>query len=156
MSIKNKMILGLVLTTILSAPALAADGKKEVTKLVGYNVTETEGAEIITGPKMGIFKKMDANGDNLLSYKEYSRFAKIEDKYSAYLRMDQDSDKAVTFLEYSGFNNTGKGSTQFESELHGKTTVKGTNLKTRIIEPTTKTYYKPVEPEIVAIEPAAE
>lgn len=157
MSIKSQLLFSVALASIIAVPAFAAEGKKmkEVKELVGYNVTETQ---IHTGPKAQQYKAMDYNKDGSVSLKEYSGFSNLDNEYAAFIRMDKNKDKLLSYDEYANFNNTGKGNTQFESELHGKAPVKGTNLKSRLVEET-KTYYVPVEPEIVTIKdvgPAAE
>ena len=156
MSNKKKLLMSAVILGAISAPAFASDAKKmkEVKSIVGYNVTETQ---VITGPKAKMYKKMDMNNDGTVTYKEYSSFSNLDDEYSVFLRMDKDGSKNLSYDEFATFNNTGKGSTQFESELHGKS-VKGTNLKTRSLQ-APKSYFVPVEPEVVSVEeiqPAAQ
>ncbi len=144
------------LLAVAAAPAFAAEGSKtkEIKELVGYNVTETTTYQ---GPKADAYRKMDANQDGTVTFKEYRNFSNLDNEYAAFIRMDTDSSKNLSMEEFVNAN-LNKGNTQFESEMHGKFSVKGTNLKTRAL-PETKTYYQPVDPTIVEIkdiEPAAQ
>ncbi|HPD83055.1 MAG: hypothetical protein R3D88_05030 [Alphaproteobacteria bacterium] len=144
------------LIAVVATPAFAADGKKtkEIKELVGYNVTETTTYQ---GPKAEDYAKMDVNGDNSVTFKEYRNYSNLDNEYDAFIRMDKDGNKNLSLEEFVNANLI-KGDTQVESELFGKAVVKGTNLKTRAL-PETKTYFTPVEPTIVEvkdIEPAAE
>lgn len=156
MSIKKQALLGVALATVIALPAHAAEGKKmkEITSIVGYNVIEQQ---VITGPKAELYQKIDTNDDGNITFKEYSNFSNLDNEYDAFIRMDKDGNKNISYNEFAIFNNTGKGTTEFESALHGKASVKGTNLKSRILQEP-KQYYVPVEPEVVDIkdiEPAA-
>ena len=145
---KKTILLSAAMLGVISAPALAEGKKmKEVTSIVGYNVTETR---TLTGPKVALYNKMDANGDGTVTFKEYSNFSNLDNEYDAFSRMDKDNSKNISYDEFVNFNSTGKGTTEFESELHGKS-VKGTNLKTRVLQ-TPKKYYVPIEPKIINIE----
>lgn len=153
MSINFKLTLVAALLVSTAAPAFAAEGKnmKEVTSIVGYNVTEQQ---YLTGPKSEIYNTMDVNNDGGLTFKEYSSYSNLDNEYDAFARMDTDGNKMVSYVEYENFDNTGKGDTQFESQLHGKASVRGTNLKSRIIEEP-NTYYVPVQPEVVDVQVVA-
>lgn len=149
-------LLSTALLAFVAAPAFAAEGNKtkEIKELVGYNVTEQA---TYGGPKAEAYAKMDVNGDNTVTFKEYSNYAMLDDEYNAFSRMDKDGNKNLSIDEFVNANLI-TGETQFESQLFGKTAVKGTNLKTRAL-PQTKTYYQPVEPTIVEvkdIEPAGQ
>lgn len=148
-------LLSTALLAVIAVPAIAAEGKKtkEIKELVGYNVTEKTEYQ---GAKKATFMKIDRNKDGFVTSKEFMAKSNSENAYEDFLRMDKSGDKKVTLNEFASFSKT-KGSTHFESELHGKTAVRGTNLKTRIIEE--KTYYEAVEPTIVEIkdiQPASE
>jgi len=143
--------LGTVLALTISGAATAAEpthGKKtkEITEIVGYNVTETQTFE---GPKARLFKRMDKNSDSALSFKEYQNYATVDNEYEIFSLMDTNNNKSVTIEEFINARPT-KGSTQFSSEMFGK--VSGTNLKTRKL-PEVKSYYEPIEPKIVEIKP---
>lgn len=150
MRLSHKSIFTLALTTAIAAgvalsPALAdAKKTKEITKLVGYNVTEEVTIESALSPQ---FNKIDRDSNGSLSFKEYAAFSTVNNEYDMFLRMDRNGDKSVSLEEFSTFEAT-KGNTSVDSALHGKS-VKGTNLKTRAL-PSKKTYYMPVEPEIVS------
>lgn len=151
-----KLLLSSALLITLAIPAFASEGKKtkEIKTLVGYNVTETTTYE---GPKARLYEKIDANKDGTVTFKEYRNFSNVDNEYAIFSMMDTDRSKTISIEEFVNAQTT-KGQTQFESELHGKNIVKGTNLKTRSL-PKVKTYYEAVEPEIVEIkdiEPAAE
>ena len=151
------LFLGTALVAFVATPAFAADnatGKKtkEITEVVGYEVTEKIPEN---NPKSGIFMKMDTSGDGEVSLKEYQNRSNVENSYEMFLSMDTDKSKTVSYEEFASFNPT-KGNTQIESELHGKVAVKGTNLKSRAY--TEKSYFVPVEPKVVkeeTIEPAS-
>lgn len=148
-------LLSTALLAVVAVPAIAAEGKKtkEIKELVGYNVTET--TEIQTSRK-GAFMKIDRNNNGMIDAKEFRNGTNLENPYEDFLRMDRSGDKMVTLDEFASFNKT-KGNTHVASELHGKNTVRGTNLKTRVIAEQ-KSYYEPIEPTIVEvkdIEPAA-
>ncbi len=155
MSMTKQILMGSALMAVMVAPAFAA-GKKEITEIVGYNVTETT-VELQEPKKAALYERMDYNKDGTVTFKEYRNFSTVENEYDVFARMDKDGSKNISYEEFVTFNNT-KGSTKVESELHGKAQVKGTNLKTRVISTDTKSYYVPVEPEVVNItdvEPAA-
>ncbi len=148
-------LLTTALIAVAAVPAIAAEGKKtkEIKELVGYNVTEKVEYQ---GAKKATFMRIDSNNDGFVTSKEFMAKSNSENAYEDFLSMDTSRDKRVTIDEYASFSKT-KGNTHVESELHGKTAVRGTNLKSRVIEQ--KTYYQPVEPTVVEIkniEPAAE
>ena len=130
--------------------AQAADGPKktkEITELVGYDVTE---AKSLAGKKEARFAKMDKNADGSVNFKEFRDFAVLDNEYEIFSEIDVDQSKSLTMEEFASYEQ-GKGRTEFESELHGKASVKGTNLKSRpIVE---KHYYVPVEPTVVDVQP---
>lgn len=151
------LLLGTALVAFVATPAFAADtttGKKtkEITEVVGYEVTEKIPEN---NPKSEVFMKMDRDGDGEISLKEYQNRSAVENAYEMFITMDTDKSKTVSYEEFASFNPT-KGNTQVESELHGKVAVKGTNIKSRRY--TEKSYFVPVEPKVVkeeAIEPAS-
>lgn len=149
-----KALLGTALLAVIATPSFAADGKKtkEIKEIVGYNFTETQTYE---GKQAALFKKIDYNSDGIVSLKEYQNASNADNEYELFTRIDRDGSKGISMEEFVSVNVT-KGNTNIESELFGK--VSGTNLRTRKL-PAAKTYYVPVEPEIVEIkqiEPAAE
>lgn len=151
------MVLGTALVAFVATPALAADTKKgkktkEITEVVGYEVTEKIPEN---NPKSGVFTKMDTSGDGEVSLKEYQNRSTVENSYEMFITMDTDKSKTLSYEEFASYNPT-KGNTHVESELHGKTAVKGTNLKSRTY--TEKSYFVPVEPKVIkeeTIEPAS-
>lgn len=150
-----KTLLGTALLVVIALPAFAQDGKKtkEITEVVGYNVTETTTYE---GPRANFYKKMDRDGSGGVDFKEYQRVASVDNEYAMFMRLDRNGDKSISVEEFVNADVT-KGNTNIASEMFGK--VQGTNLKTRKL-PEVKSYYLPIEPEIVEIKdiaaPAAE
>jgi len=154
----KQALLGTALLAVMVAPAFAAETKKptkkEVTEIVGYNVTETKA---YTTPKEKIYQKMDKDGDDRVSFKDYQHFSNEDNSYMHFTSMDTDRSGYVSSEEFVAYNKT-KGSTNVASEMFGKYEVKGTNLKTKPL-PETKSYFVPTEREIVdvkEIEPAAQ
>lgn len=154
----SKMLLTSAIAITMAVPAMAAEKKmtKEVTEIVGYNVTEGVQYE---GVLTGSFNKIDYNNDGVITAKEMQRRTNLEDSYSIFLNMDRNKDNVVTIEEFSSYNKT-KGNTQVRSGLNkelgiseddAKRAVRGTNIKSRVI--TTKEYYEPIEPQIVKEEP---
>jgi Ca2+-binding EF-hand superfamily protein len=142
-------LLSVAAITFVTTPAFAAEqtgGKKtkEITELVGYNVTEETSLE---GQKEARFRKMDANADGSVNFKEFQNYSVLDNEYEIFSEIDVNQSKSIDFAEFSSYEQ-GKGKTEFESELHGKASVKGTNLKSRTL--VEKHYYVPVEPKIVS------
>lgn len=151
---KQTTLLTLALLTAGSGMALANEGSapkpkmtKEVTELVGYNVTESVTYE---GLQERSFKRIDTNADGMLTAKEIQRGSNDENSYDIFLNMDSNKDNLVNIKEFSSYNKT-KGNTQVRSGLEKETgairSVKGTNIKSKVIE--TKQYFEPVERKIV-------
>lgn len=143
-----KSFLTLALVTIAIQPALAEPKPtKEVTSLVGYNVTESVAYPEGTNR---LFKKIDSDGSGEISAKEFQMSSNLENGYEIFLNMDKDKSKSLSLIEFGSYNKT-KGNTQVRSQLTDKNRVKGTNLKTKPL--VTKSYYMPVEPKVVKEEP---
>ena len=141
-------LLGVAAITFVTTPAFAADqtgGKKtkEITELVGYDVTEATAA---AGQRERRFARMDANKDGSVNFKEFQNYSVLDNEYEIFSEIDEDQSKSLTLEEFASYEQ-GKGKTEFESELFGKVSVKGTNLKSRPV--VQKQYYVPVEPKIV-------
>jgi hypothetical protein len=139
-----KSLFTLALLSVAAQPTLAEPKPtKEVTSLVGYNVTESVAYPEKTSR---LFKKIDADGNGEVTFKEFQRSSNLENGYEIFLNMDRDKSKSVNLVEFGSYNRT-KGNTQVRSQLESKNQVKGTNLKTKQLE--TKSYYMPVEPKVV-------
>ena len=140
----TKSLFTLALLSVAAQPALAEPKPtKEVTSLVGYNVTESVAYPDGTGR---LFKKIDTDGNGEITSKEFQRSSNLENGYEIFLNMDSDKSKTVNLIEFGSYNKT-KGNTQVRSQLSDKNQVKGTNLKTKKLE--TRSYYMPVEPKVV-------
>lgn len=150
-------LLGTVLAFTITGAATAAEptqGKKtkEITEIIGYNVTEKIPDN---NPRSKSFSKMDKSADGEVTLKEFQNYSNLENGYEVFITMDTDKSKSLSYQEFASYNPT-KGNTKVESELHGKAPVQGTNLKSRGY--TEKSYFVPTERKIVkeeAIEPAA-
>lgn len=151
--LKNTTVLSTVMAFALVVPAMAAhaaDGPKktkEITELVGYDVTE---AKSLAGKREARFVKMDKDASGSVDFKEFRDFAVLDNEYEIFSEIDVDQSKSLTMQEFASYEQ-GKGTTTVESELHGKVSVKGTNLKSKpYVE---KHYYVPVEPTVVDVQP---
>ncbi|NCO04414.1 MAG: hypothetical protein GW903_09510 [Alphaproteobacteria bacterium] len=151
---KQTTLLTLALLTAGSGMALASEANaptpkmtKEVTELVGYNVTESVTYQ---GLKEHSFNKIDANSDGMLTAKEMQRGTNLENSYDIFLNMDSNKDMMVSIEEFSSYNKT-KGNTQMRSTLEKENgefrSVKGTNIKSKPV--VTKEYFEAVKPKIV-------
>lgn len=140
----------MVAVPVVQAQAAETSAKtKEVTELVGYNVTEKTVPEKTNYD--ATFDKIDKDGSGDLNLKEFQNASQLEDDYNVFISMDTDKNKLVSFNEFFDYDKT-KGNTQVASELHGKSKVKvrGTNLTSRVY--TEDNYYVPVDPVIVDVE----
>lgn len=132
--------------TVPAWTAHATDGHKtkEITEIVGYQVTEG-----ITAPNES-FLKMDRDSNELVNFKEFQNFYMLDDEYRIFSEIDIDESGEITVAEFANYN-WEKGTTHVESKLHGKNQVKGTNLKVKPVEE--QTYFVPVEPTVVDVKP---
>jgi hypothetical protein len=144
----------LVLATGFTAADVHANEPKkakEVTELVGYDVTEAVVPESI--PKDSRFARIDKNMDEHISFNEFQNASQLNNEYAVFSEMDRNNDDKLTYEEFFNYNKT-KGKTHIESKLHGKVPVKGTNLVSKAY--TEKNYYVPVEPVVVDVQPIEE
>lgn len=154
MTLTKKILYTGIMSLTLSgfaATTHAAEGgnkTKEVTELVGYNVKEVQVPLATTNNKK--FNRIDKNGDNVISLKEFKQASNHENEYAVFVDMDKDNNKVVSYEELFSFNKT-KGNTNVESELHGKKRVKGTNVSTRVFKE--KNYFVPIDPVVVDVTP---
>lgn len=148
-------LLGAAALTLCLTPAYAAEksgGKKtkEITSVVGYDVTEKTSMD---GEKEAKFARMDTNADGSVTFREFQDYAVLDNEYEIFSEIDEDQSKFITLAEFVSYEQ-GKGKTEVESQLHGKARVKGTNLTSRVY--TEKHYYVPVEPKVVDVKPIEE
>ncbi len=139
---------GLFAFTAFGVQAAEKSNKtKEVTELVGYNVTEKTASE--NTPSDATFNRIDKDSNQEISLKEFQNASQLENSYAVFINMDTDKNKSLTIDEFFGYNKT-KGNTTVPSTLHGKAPVKGTNISSRTYKE--NNYFVPVDPVIVKSE----
>ena len=149
---KTKIATTTLMTLALSIPAISAEAakKKEITEVVGYEVTE---AVSPNGKLESAFIKIDDDKSGTITFKEFQKHSMLDDEYAIFSEIDTDQSKEIILAEYTNYS-WAKGKTHVESELHGKVPVKGTNIKSRPIYE--RSYFVPVKPTVVDVKPVEE
>ncbi len=97
----KKLMLGaamIALVVTVSAPAFA----REVTNVVGYVKTETTYSN-----RDAEFMKIDLSGDGAINFKEFQRFAQLENEYEMFNMNDTNNDELLSIDEYRVFSKWG-------------------------------------------------
>lgn len=97
----KKLMLGLGVAAIaitVAAPSFA----REVTNVVGYVKTET-----IINDRDAEFSKIDTSGDGAINFKEFQKYALLENEYEMFKTNDTNNDDLLTIEEYRVFSKSG-------------------------------------------------
>ncbi len=97
----KKLMLGLGVAAIAitaSAPSFA----REVKQVVGYVKTETT-----YNDRDAEFHKIDTSGDSAINFKEFQKFAQLENEYEMFNMNDTNNDDLLTIDEYRVFSKQG-------------------------------------------------
>ena len=95
-------------TLMLTASAFVVIGFAGVaqarteTEVIGYVKTET-----ITSKRDGEFQKIDTSGDGAINFKEFERYAQLENEYEMFKMNDTNNDDLLTIEEYRVFSKQG-------------------------------------------------
>ncbi len=97
----KKLMLGLsvaALAITVSAPSFA----REVKQVVGYVKTETT-----LNDRDAEFHKIDTSADGAINFKEFQRYALLENEYELFNMNDTNNDDLLTIDEYRVFSKQG-------------------------------------------------
>ena len=103
----KKLMLGaavLAIGTIAAAPSFAKEpaNTRTVTDVVGYVKTETTYSN-----RDAEFMNIDVSGDGAINFKEFQRFAQLENEYEMFNMNDTNNDELLTIDEYRVFSKWG-------------------------------------------------
>lgn len=104
----KKLMLGLGVATIAvtfaAVPSFAAEKKqtKTVTEVVGYVQSET-----VINDRDAEFHKIDTSGDGAINFKEFQKYAVLENEYEMFKMNDSNNDDLLTIEEYRVFSKSG-------------------------------------------------
>ena len=97
----KKLMLGAAVAALaitVSAPSFA----HEVTEVVGYVKTETTYSD-----RDAEFHKIDTSGDGAINFKEFQKYAHLENEYEMFNMNDTNNDELLTIEEYRSFSKWG-------------------------------------------------
>lgn len=101
----KKLMLGLGVAGIaitFAAPSFAAEKTHTVTEVVGYVQTEQ-----VINDRDAEFRKIDTSGDGAINFKEFQKFAVLENEYEMFNMNDSNNDDLITIEEYRVFSKSG-------------------------------------------------
>ena len=97
----KKLMLGLGVAAIAVTVAAQAEAR-EVKQVVGYVETTTT-----YNDRDAEFRKIDLSGDGAINFKEFQKYALLENEYEMFKTNDTNNDDLLTIDEYRVFSKSG-------------------------------------------------
>lgn len=105
----KRLLLGtaiVALVGIVTTPSFAAGSQKKpshrVNEMVGYVETDT-----VVNDRDAEFRKIDTSGDGAINFKEFQRYALLDNEYEMFKMNDTNNDDLLTIDEYRVFSKWG-------------------------------------------------